>query len=104
MLYMNPCLCRLTLILPVMQIVSVVVLVTSVLFWHFYRYLSRQCESLHHRDAARGEPLPPAEQSVHEAHADNNGMVENKDFDEGNSNQVPSRDSEAETTRLIGHV
>ena len=100
---MNPCRCRLTLVLPVIQIVSVVVLVVSALFWYFYLYLSRQCKSTHHHDAARGEPVPSTEQSGSEAHDDNDGM-ENKDLDGSDIDKVPSGDSEAETIRLIRDV
>ena len=100
---MNHRRCQLTLVLPVIQIVSVVVLVTSALFWYSYRYLSRQCKYTHHHGAARGEPLPSTEQSHSEAHADIDGM-ENKGLDESDMDKEPSGGGEAETTRLIGNI
>eukprot|EP01043_Picozoa_sp_COSAG02_P022746 COSAG02_NODE_1191_length_13977_cov_9.355239_4_plen_106_part_00 len=98
----NLCRCRLIVVMSAVQIVSVVVLVTSALFWHFYRYLSRQCKSIHQHDEARGEPISSTEESV-DAYDGNNG-VGNQGLDGSNVDKVPSRDSEAETTRLIGRV
>ena len=80
---------------------AAVVVTTSALVSYFYRYVSRQCESMHHFNGARGEALPSTEPPSAVVAGADPGF---EDMGDESTSKPSARSSEAETTRLIGHV